>query len=304
MLDSLYPPMPWESLKKQWPYHQHSQFVHTSHLRWHVQIFGNGPPLLLLHGLGSSTHTWRGMAPFLEKHFQLIAVDLPGHAFSSVPKPANANFEAMTKSLRELLDTLRIWPTAVIGHSAGACLAAKLLLNHSNLPTPALIALNPAWLPLPGLANWLFPVSAKLIAINPMSAWLFAKHMSKELVIQKILASTGSQLNEEDIFFYRVLMQSPVHLKGVLQMMSHWNLGQLPDQLSQLSGHVLIQAGVNDSTIPFGHAVSSLHKIAQSQLQPLSDLGHLAHEENPQVCAQMILQWLQTTTKQTDHSTQ
>ena len=128
--------------------------------------------------------------------------------------------------------------------------------------------------------------------------------MSKELVIQKILASTGSQLSEEDIFFYRVLMQSPVHLKGVLQMMSHWNLGQLPDQLSQLSGHVLIQAGVNDSTIPFGHAVSSHHKIAQSQLQPLSDLGHLAHEENPQVCAQMILQWLQTTTKQTDHSTQ
>ena len=140
----------------------------------------------------------------------------------------------------------------------------------------------------------MFPVSAKLIALNPMSAWLFAKHLSKELVIQKILSSTGSYLREEDIFFYRVLMQSPAHLKGVLQMMSHWNLGGLPEQLSQLKGRVLIQAGINDLTIPFGHAVTSHHKISQSQLQPLPDLGHLAHEEKPQVCAEHILNWLAT----------
>lgn len=296
MLNALYPPMPWETLKNQWPNSQHSQFIHTSDVRWHVQIFGEGPPLLLLHGLGSSTHTWRGMAPFLSKHYRLIAVDTPGHAFSSIPSTSGATFEGMAKSLRELLDTLRIWPTAVMGHSAGACLAAKLLLNTPNMPAPALVALNPAWLPLPGLANWMFPVSAKLIALNPMSAWLFAKHMTKDLVIQKILASTGSHLSEADIFFYRVLMQSPAHLKGVLQMMSHWNLGKLPEQLSQLRGRVLIQAGINDLTIPFGHAVTSHHKIPQSQLHPLSDLGHLAHEERPQACAEQILDWLATTT--------
>jgi magnesium chelatase accessory protein len=296
MLNALYPPMPWETLKNQWPNSQHSQFIHTSDVRWHVQIFGEGPPLLLLHGLGSSTHTWRGMAPFLSKHYRLIAVDTPGHAFSSIPSTSGATFEGMAKSLRELLDTLRIWPTAVMGHSAGACLAAKLLLNTPNMPAPALVALNPAWLPLPGLANWMFPVSAKLIALNPLSAWLFAKHMTKDLVIQKILSSTGSHLSEADIFFYRVLMQSPAHLKGVLQMMSHWNLGKLPEQLSQLRGRVLIQAGINDLTIPFGHAVTSHHKITQSQLHPLSDLGHLAHEEKPQACAEQILDWLATTT--------
>ena len=296
MLNALYPPMPWETLKNQWPNSQHSQFIHTSDVRWHVQIFGEGPPLLLLHGLGSSTHTWRGMAPFLSKHYRLIAVDTPGHAFSSIPSTSGATFEGMAKSLRELLDTLRIWPTAVMGHSAGACLAAKLLLNTPNMPAPALVALNPAWLPLPGLANWMFPVSAKLIALNPLSAWLFAKHMTKDLVIQKILSSTGSHLSEADIFFYRVLMQSPAHLKGVLQMMSHWNLGKLPEQLSQLTGRVLIQAGINDLTIPFGHAVTSHHKIKQSQLHPLSDLGHLAHEEKPQASAEQILDWLATTT--------
>jgi magnesium chelatase accessory protein len=292
MLESLYPPMPWDTLKAQWPNAQHSQFIQTTSVRWHVQIFGEGPPLLLLHGLGSSTHTWRGIAPFLSKHYRLIAVDAPGHAFSSIPSSANASFAAMAKSLRELMDALHIWPSGVIGHSAGACLAAKLILNTPNSPAPALIALNPAWLPLPGLANWMFPVSAKLIALNPMSAWLFAKHLSKDLVIHKILSSTGSHLHEDDVFFYRVLMQSPAHLKGVLQMMSRWDLGELPEQLSQLKGPVLIQAGINDLTIPFGHAVTSHHKIAQSQLQALSELGHLAHEEKPQTCAEQILDWL------------
>jgi magnesium chelatase accessory protein len=293
MLESFYPPMPWDTLKAQWPNAQHSQFINTTDVRWHVQMFGDGPALLLLHGLGSSTHTWRAIAPFLSKHYQVIAVDVPGHAFSSIPSSANASFVGMTKSLRELMDALHIWPFGVIGHSAGACLAAKLILNAPNLPSPALIALNPAWLPLPGLANWMFPVSAKLIALNPMSAWLFAKHLSKDLVIHKILSSTGSQLREDDIFFYRVLMQSPSHLKGVLQMMSRWDLGDLPEQLSQLKSRVLIQAGINDLTIPFGHAVTSHHKIKQSQLQALSDLGHLAHEEKPQACAEQILDWLE-----------
>ena len=292
MLESFYPPMPWDTLKAQWPNSQHSQFVHTADVRWHVQIFGEGPPLLLLHGLGSSTHTWRSMAPFLSKHYRLIAVDTPGHAFSSIPNTSKATFSGIAKSLRELLDTLHIWPAAVIGHSAGACLAAKLVLSTPNLPAPAVVALNPAWLPLPGLANWMFPVSAKLLALNPMSAWLFAKHLSKDLVIHKILSSTGSHLREDDIFFYRILMQSPAHLKGVLQMMSHWDLGGLPEQLSQLKGRVLIQAGINDLTIPFGHAVTSHHKIAQSKLQALSELGHLAHEEKPQDCAEQILDWL------------
>jgi len=292
MLDSLYPPMPWDSLKAHWPNARHSQFIHTRDVRWHVQMWGEGPPLLLLHGLGSSTHTWRGIAPLLAAHYRLIAVDTPGHAFSSTPSRSGATFEGMAQSLSALLDTLRIWPAAVMGHSAGACLAARLLLRNPHLPVPALVALNPAWLPLPGLANWLFPVSAKLIALNPMSAWLVAKHCSKALVVQKILSSTGSHLSEADLYFYRVLMQSPAHLRGVLQMMSLWDLGPLADQLQLLKGPVLIQAGIHDLTIPFGHAVTSHHRIGQSQLAPLADLGHLAHEENPQVCGQQILDWL------------
>jgi len=294
MLDAFYTPMDWEALKSQWPNSEYSQFVSTSNLRWHVQILGAGPPMLLLHGLGSSTHTWRGMAPVLSQHYRLIAVDTPGHAFSSMPKPSHATFSGMTQSLGELLSTLKVWPAAIIGHSAGACLAVKLILNSANnhLPTPDLVALNPAWQPLPGLANLLFPASAKLIALNPMSGWLMARHLAKEVVVEKLLSSTGSNLSEQDIFFYRTLMQSPAHLRGVLQMMSHWELGNLPGQLSQLKGRVLIQAGINDMTIPFGQAVASHHSIRQSELQLLPDRGHLAHEEKPQESASRILDWL------------
>jgi magnesium chelatase accessory protein len=292
MMDSFYPPMPWERIKPRWPNSAHSQFIQTQDVRWHVQILGEGPTMLLLHGLGSSTHTWAGMAPLLSKHYRLIAIDSPGHAFSSVPAKERATFEAIVRSIRELLERLQIWPSVVMGHSAGAALAAKLLLESHHPECPSLVALNPAWLPLPGHANWLFPISAKLIALNPLSAWFFAKHLSKREAIEKLIWGTGSHLRREDIDFYHLLMQSPIHIKGVLQMMTYWKLGDLPEQLANLHGSVLIQSGVNDQAVEHNNSLLAQQRIKGAQLQSLENLGHLAHEENPVACAEKILQWL------------
>ncbi|MFM9990401.1 MAG: alpha/beta fold hydrolase BchO [Burkholderiaceae bacterium] len=296
MFDSFYPPMDWDSFKHQWPNSQHSQLIQTQDVRWHIQMFGQGPTILLLHGLGASTHTWRGIAPYLSQHYRLLAVDTPGHAFSSTPHKEAATFDRMVQSLNQMLKSIHIWPDIVIAHSAGAAIAAQLILSQYKMPMPRLIALSPAWLPLTGLTQFLFPVSAKLISFNPLSAWLFAKHMSKEMVIEQILKSTGSKISADDLFFYRTLMQSPAHLRGVLQMMSAWNLGQLPDQLHLLTGPVLIASGECDKTIPIAQARIARHQIINSQLEIFNQLGHLAHEEQPQMCAEKIIHWLNAST--------
>ena len=155
------------------------------------------------------------------------------------------------------------------------------------------MAFNPAWLPLSGAAHWLFPLSAKLISLNPLSAWLFAKAMQQEMFVGKILSSTGSHLAAEDAACYKLLMQSPSHVQGVLQMMLHHDLGSLPQQLAELKSRVLILAAENDQAVPHDHAVTAHQRIPGAALMSLQDLGHLAHEENPQLCAQMVLQWLQ-----------
>ena len=49
MLERLHPPLDWASLQAQWPHSAHSRFVQAAGLRWHVQVMGQGPALLMLH---------------------------------------------------------------------------------------------------------------------------------------------------------------------------------------------------------------------------------------------------------------
>ena len=56
-------------------------------LRWHVQVAGDGPVLLLLHGTGAATHSWRDLLPLLAERFTVVAPDLPGHGRSDGPVP-------------------------------------------------------------------------------------------------------------------------------------------------------------------------------------------------------------------------
>jgi magnesium chelatase accessory protein len=246
----------------------------------------------MLHGLGASTHSWRGLAPLLAQHYRVVMVDLPGHAFTSTPTAQSAGLQAMAQALHDLLDQLNWWPQVVVGHSAGATLAARMVLNHPERPSPSLVAFNPAWLPLAGMAHWLFPLSAKLISLNPLSAWMFAKTMQQDKLVFKILNSTGSAVRPAEAFFYKALMQSPSHVQGVLQMMLHHDLGALPQQLAELKNQVLILAAENDQAVPHDHAVTAQQRIPGATLLSLQGLGHLAHEENPALCALEVLKWL------------
>ena len=72
----------WAKDGADWPNRQYSRFVEAAGMRWHVQVMGQGPALLLLHGTGAATHSWRDVMPKLAGHYTVVAIDLPGHAFT------------------------------------------------------------------------------------------------------------------------------------------------------------------------------------------------------------------------------
>ena len=78
--------MDWARDGRDWPHHQHSRFVSSGGRRWHVQQWpapsAHAPQLLLLHGTGASTHSWRDLVPLLARHAGVVALDLPGHGFT------------------------------------------------------------------------------------------------------------------------------------------------------------------------------------------------------------------------------
>ena len=292
MWNALYPPMDWEANQASWPNAQLSRFVQLPGQTWHVQVAGSGPVLLLLHGTGASTHSWRALIGPLSAQYTVLCPDLTGHAFTSAHRTQSPSLENMARNLCALLDHLQLWPQAVVGHSAGAAIGAQLLLDQAQRPTPVLIGLNPAWLPLHGAASWLFPAAAKLLALNPLSARLFARLAGQPAVVQGLMASTGSTLDASGLDYYQRLLQSPAHVHGVLQMMRAWRLDALERDLPRLKGPVYMHLGGNDRTIGPELAARAAQLLPQAITLRLPGLGHLAHEEAPARTAAQILEWL------------
>lgn len=295
MWESLYPPLSWDVNQPTWPNADYSCFVQTPFQRWHVQIAGQGPTLLLLHGTGASTHSWRNLLPVLSQHFTVVCPDLPGHAFSASRGTFGLSLENITACLSTLLDALGQWPDAIVGHSAGAAIAAQLILENPERSVPRLIGLNPAWLPLPGMANWLFPPAAKLMALNPWSARWFSKQAAKPGTVQRLIEGTGSKLDPSGIALYQRLMQAPAHVNGVLGMMASWQLDHLARRLPQLRTPILMHIGANDLAIPATLAQQALALMPQAELVSQPGMGHIAHEEDPAATCQVIVKWLKQT---------
>jgi pimeloyl-ACP methyl ester carboxylesterase len=99
-------------------------------LRWFVG--GDGPPLVLLHGLGGAASNWTELAPELAREHRVIVVDLPGHGGSS-PLPALPNLEPFADRVGLVLQREGVHPAVVVGHSLGCVVALRLAMRSPDL---------------------------------------------------------------------------------------------------------------------------------------------------------------------------
>jgi len=273
--------MDWPAHRHDWPHADRSRFVEAGGVRWHVQQAGHqGPKVLLIHGTGASGHTWRDLLWPLAEHAQVWVVDLPGHGFSSLATGQGMSMSGMASSVHALMQTLEVAVDVFIGHSAGAAIAARMVVDHRLTPQ-ALIGINPAWLPLPGLAGLLFPPTAKLLALTSHAPQWFARQASSPGMLDKLLESTGSVLDETGKALYATLVANPEHAQGALKMMAAWDLSVGPSMLRQLRCPVHILVGDNDRAVPPAQAQQALALLLNGHLETWVGYGHLVHEEVP-----------------------
>ncbi len=279
----------WEQERPTWPHHETSCFVEAAGIRWHVQRMGQGVPLLLVHGTGASTHSWRDVMPLLARRFSVIAVDLPGHAFTDPLSPARTSIEGISEALTALLHALRVSPVYCVGHSAGAVILCKMVLEQHIRPR-RIISLNGAFLPLGGAAGRVFAPLVSLLANNPGVARLVAPgaHRARAAVI-RLLARTGSTLDEEGVELYARLVRKSRHVAGALRMMGNWRLHDFQASMPKITVPMTLIVGANDLMVPPHQAVIVQRSAKQVTVRCLEGLGHLAHEERPALIADEIV---------------
>lgn len=287
----------WEIEGRDWPNRAHSRFVTAGRLRWHVQEFApapdplaraNAPVIVLLHGTGAATHSWRALAPLLAGTARVIAMDLSGHGFTSGRPRGGHSMVAMAEAVSELLETLGVMPDVVVGHSAGAALAIRMTLDGKINPR-RIVGLSAALLPFPGLAAKLFPALAKALFVNPLAPHIFSRIARTVGETGRFLArSTGSRIEPAGVAQYERLFATSSHCGGALAMMAEWDLAGLERELESLQTPLLLIHGDRDAAIPLSNARDAAARVAQGTVSVLPGLGHLAHEERPEAVAALI----------------
>ncbi|QWD69857.1 alpha/beta fold hydrolase BchO [Polynucleobacter sp. UB-Siik-W21] len=277
-----------------WPNRQHSSTVSVGGLDWHVQLTGKGPVVLLLHGTGSSTHSWSDLIPLLEAHAQVLVPDLPGHAFTLGAKLEDLTLDEIANSLQLLIEQLGIEaPSIVVGHSAGAPLALRFAVGSSK-PPKLVIALNPSFIPPPAVYTSFFgPLLGPITRSSTLSSLLASLSPSLGMV-DKLLDSTNTILPETRRVYYRKLFERSEHVRGSMNFMAAADIHKVLVEANLYRGKLICVLGNQDAWIP----VKPLEKIILDYF-PAAEIvkwegGHIMHELEPNKVAQLILEGLKT----------
>ncbi|MHA1914585.1 MAG: alpha/beta fold hydrolase, partial [Promethearchaeota archaeon] len=109
-------------------------------IEMYYEITGEGDPLLLIHGLGSSTRDWEEQVPVFSTKYQVITIDLRGHGKTDKPK-GPYSIKMFAEDIAELLNILEIKLVNVLGISLGGGVAFQIAVDFPDL-VKSLIIVN------------------------------------------------------------------------------------------------------------------------------------------------------------------
>lgn len=125
--------------RRRWPWF--GRWIEVNGRPVHYVEQGEGPPVLLLHGFGGWSFSWRkNMGALAAAGYRAIAPDLLGYGFSDKSSPEHATLGAQVDLLRHLLPALGAAPAVVVGNSMGGEVALRLALRAPDLVRAVLIA--------------------------------------------------------------------------------------------------------------------------------------------------------------------
>ncbi|MEM6489771.1 MAG: alpha/beta fold hydrolase BchO, partial [Pseudomonadota bacterium] len=250
----------------------------------------DAPGLLMLHGLGGAGHSFRDLIEPLSTQFRVVVPDLPGHGFSSRPGPGGMALPAQARALAALTMALGVVPMVGLAHSAGAAVLARMAIDGPVAPR-ALVAVNGAFLPFPGLAAVMAPSLARLLALNPAVPRAVAfGAVADPLGVERLIVGTGSRIDAAGLGLYRRLIACPGHVSAALAMMAAWQLEPLYRDLPRLSAALMLAIGTADRAVPPRDAERVAERLPSARIERLAGLGHLAHEEAPERVAALVVE--------------
>jgi pimeloyl-ACP methyl ester carboxylesterase len=219
-----------------------TELIDVGRWTWRTHVSGEGPPLVLLHGLGANLYCWRSLAAILRSNYTVIIPDLPGFGGSSMHDDAGYGLDEQVDRLVSLLDRLKVDRALVVGNSMGGNIALWLALRHPGR-VRAVASIAPAASPrlVPFDLNYVDWVAHPLSYLATSSAieWMHGRTVSRrDLIdaerIQETLSTYGRKHGA---------------IRSLLRATEAIRDPRLPDALAEITPPVMILWGSRDRLV-------------------------------------------------------
>jgi pimeloyl-ACP methyl ester carboxylesterase len=265
--------------------------------RMHYRKAGDGPPLLLIHGLVAYSFSWRFNLPALASHFTCYAVDLPGMGDSERPSGIDVSPRALAVGLVAFMQSQSSGPWSVIGssHGGGVAMWVARLAREAGNPLRRLVLVAPIN-PWSSHGRRLAPFAAHPWTTAIVRASRFAYVPVRRLTFARMYGDPR-RVTEEALAGYA----RPLRIRGTvahcLALLKDWirNVDELEEVMRGIDVPTLLVWGTKDRLVYLSSAKKILETIPRARLVMIEGTGHLPYEERPEEFNSAVVSFLKDT---------
>jgi pimeloyl-ACP methyl ester carboxylesterase len=263
------------------------------------RLAGSGPPVVLIHGITSSSQVWELVGPRLARHHTVLAPDLLGHGQSAKPR-GDYSMGAFASGIRDLVLALELGRVTVVGHSLGGGVAMQFAYQFpERTERLALVSSGGLGQSVNGLLRAATLPGSELVL--PLLAG--RRVLTAGRAMGRALGRVGVQLGNDAIEIARghASLGDPESRSAFVHTLraSVDRSGQRVQALDRLylaeELPLLILWGARDRIIPPGHGRRAHDLVAGSRFELFEAAGHFPHLDEPERFVATLEEWIATT---------
>ena len=278
---------PFEEIRREVP---EDRFLRIGDQLVHVEQAGeDGEPVVLLHGFGGSTYSWRRVLPGLAESFRVMAIDLSGFGYTQRPRlPESYSREAQGELVLRVMDALGMESAHLIGHSYGGGITLWLARYRPERVRSMVLVDSSA----PTYAN---DRRSRLAALRPVTSLFLRSWVLRPATVRKALLRSfhdGALVTPELVqaYYERLRVEGVADAYYGLTAPSRGPAD--PVRLEEIRTPALVVWGRHDVIIPLPGGQRAAQRLQRATFTVLENSGHVPMEEQPEDFLKVVVPFL------------